>query len=249
MKIDAVVFRLPKAGNTAEEYEDAAYPKKTVRGTFNTFRLAVADGATEASFSGLWAEILVNAYRSNAAGNEGFEDRLPRLQSLWEERISKKPLPWYAEQKLQSGAFAALIGLTLSGGKSSGNWNALAVGDCCLFHVREEQLLESFPLSKSEEFNSRPVLISTNPQYNKNLASSIGQRSGNWQSNDRFYLMSDALACWFLSRFALPTYDPFDSIEAIHSQEDFVAFIALQREDKQLKNDDVTLIRCRLGGS
>src|SRR6267378_47866 len=50
------VFRLPKAGSTQAEYEDAvAWSRR--RGRF-----AVADGASASAFARLWAQLLVQAY-------------------------------------------------------------------------------------------------------------------------------------------------------------------------------------------
>ena len=62
MQILVEGFWLPKAGNTEDEYEDALSPKKTQGKLERKFpRFAVADGATESSFSGLWAQLLVDS--------------------------------------------------------------------------------------------------------------------------------------------------------------------------------------------
>ena len=51
---------IQKAGSPEEEYEDAFWPRRSVSGESRqkeTF--AIADGATESSFSGVWAKQLV----------------------------------------------------------------------------------------------------------------------------------------------------------------------------------------------
>ena len=67
MHVMARALWAPKAGNRSDEYEDAFWPQRTINRTVNRsglFRLAVADGATETSFAGLWARRLVRAYGS-----------------------------------------------------------------------------------------------------------------------------------------------------------------------------------------
>lgn len=67
MRVSIQVFGLPKAGNRADEYEDAYSPKRQGELEGESFRFAVADGATEGSFSRLWAGMLVRSYNINVA--------------------------------------------------------------------------------------------------------------------------------------------------------------------------------------
>src|SRR5947209_8212610 len=108
MRIVSTTLWLPKHGNTNEEYEDAAAPLEPQDTLVDDFRCSVADGATETSFSGLWAKLLVNGFIEGA-------DRT-KLKHLWADAVSTKTLAWYAEQKAESGAYAALVGLTLKAG-------------------------------------------------------------------------------------------------------------------------------------
>jgi len=101
-------FWLPKAGNKPSEYEDAFWPRKPLDRTAPPIRLAVGDGATETSFSALWARLLVRDYGIGYLTAGSLLERLPRLQDLWWRRVSKDPLPWYAEEKLRDGAFSSL---------------------------------------------------------------------------------------------------------------------------------------------
>ena len=76
-------FRLPKAGNTDDEYEDAFYPVSggDLRG--ESLRFAVADGASEGMLSGEWAQVLVKAFCRSA--NEDFASFLDRSYNGWEK--------------------------------------------------------------------------------------------------------------------------------------------------------------------
>src|SRR2546422_7087812 len=111
MHLFAQGFFLPKAGNSHEEYEDAFWPQERIDLHTPAFRCAVADGATETSFSGLWAQMLVRAYCKGELSRK--RQDLSRLQRNWLKFVSGRPLPWYAEEKLRSGAFSSIVGLAL----------------------------------------------------------------------------------------------------------------------------------------
>ena len=143
-----------KAGNAPEEMEDASFPSREAEGVASGARFAVADGATETSFSGLWASTLVRLHGRVGLAAETLLDGLPRWGRYWRRRVGDRDLPWYAEEKLRSGSFAAFAGLTLGapadGAPGAGGgrlrWEAVAAGDSCVFQVREDALMAAFPL-------------------------------------------------------------------------------------------------------
>ena len=252
-------FWVPKHGSSAEEYEDAFAPTRGGELAGEGLRFAVADGATEAAFAKLWARLLVAAYRKGWIGGRtpATHDGLERLGRLWQRRVSGKPLPWYAEEKVRSGSFAALCGLELSVSEDDtaapsgrpensarGTWKCWTVGDCCLFHLRGERLLGSFPVEAPEDFGSRPVLLATKMARNGAALASAGSAWGDWAAGDAFYLMSDAIACWFLTEHTSgrPPWREAHELDA----EGFPGWVSGLREERGLRNDDVTLMRIAL---
>jgi hypothetical protein len=243
------VFSLPKSGNSVAEYEDAYWPRQG-REISGVMRLAVADGATETSFSGLWARLLVNAYGRGRLAEATWNDDLNGIRRAWQRAVGQKPLPWYAEEKLRLGAFSSLTGLTLcppaGPAESGGEVHVLSIGDSCLFQLREGRLIWSFPFTAAEEFNSRPLLISS---LDRGAGDDVAAQRvrGEWQPGDTFFLMTDALACWTL-RMAEAGTDPFVLLQSVESQPAFETLIADQRHCTNaegillLKNDDVTLV-------
>src|SRR5205823_15022454 len=113
------------------------------------------DGASESSFTRRWAELLAETYVAGGIGAATLTDSLRGPQARWSEEVRTRPQPWYVAAKVNAGAFAALAGLTLDG---DGGWHALAVGDCCLFHVRDDALLRAFPIASAAEFDNRPQI-------------------------------------------------------------------------------------------
>lgn len=249
MHVLSQAFWVPKVGNTVDEYEDAFWPKHTIDCSAEGFSCAVADGATETSFSGIWANILVRAYCKGHLKESVLLKTLPKLQKTWRNLVGTKPLPWYADEKLRSGAFSSILGLTLMSPileeGSPAKWEAMAIGDSCLFQVRGGCLISAFPLEHSHEFNSRPSLLSSNPQYNDSLAKITYRKKGNWEPGDEFYLMTDALACWFLNAFEQHTnwWQLVRNLGTPDQVAPFNEWIDELRRTGLIRNDDVTLLR------
>ena len=247
MLVSARQYFTPKAGCTDEEYEDAFYPSDSVDAEKESFSFAVADGATETSYSKMWAQLLVEGYCNGRLTEPNPAEEILSLQSEWSKMVGSRPLPWYAEEKIRSGAFSSLLGLTIKQGHSlpaavEGTWEATAIGDSCLFQIRDDELLRTFPLENSEQFNSRPVLISSNPTYNGNLEEHILNSEGHWQAEDDFYLLTDALACWFFKEVEKDR-KPW---KFKYAQDMFVNRINNLRKKGTLRNDDVTMIHVEI---
>jgi hypothetical protein len=225
----------PKRGSAEREYEDAiaagagpAFPR----------RLAIADGASESSFARLWATLLVDAYAGGALTAGTLLDGLAPLQQRWHAEVTARPLPWYASEKARAGAFAALVGLTLH---EDGTWQAVAAGDCCTLHLRADRLLCSFPLESAAAFDNRPRLLSSNPERNQGLDADIRHACGRFLPGDAFLLMSDALAAHVLRRL-LDERCPLARTLPFRRPRAFRRWVEARRNDRSLRNDDVSLL-------
>ncbi len=264
--MEAVVqaFWVPKLGNSVEEYEDAfafSLPNR---------HFAIADGATESSFADRWAKSLVNQYVANppavALAQTPFPEWLAPLQQQWREGIDWENLPWFAEEKAKSGAFATFLGLTVfdpDGAHKSSlierttalfrkhdapqqwRWKALAVGDSCAFHIRGDKLGSSFPLSRADQFSSRPMLLCSNPSHNSGVWPEVRYLQGDCKPDDLFILATDAVAKWFLEQRQLGG-KPWEVLMALGSNAEFQDLVARLRADKSMRNDDATVLLCQL---
>jgi hypothetical protein len=244
MHVSAFPYSVPKIGNSSEEYEDAYWPSDTVDSECEFVRFAVADGASETSYSGVWGRLLVEAYCKGELYGSAMAESLYHLRATWKGTVGARPLPWYAEEKIRSGAFSSLIGLTLQESRlplgAIGTWVATAIGDSCLFQVSDDELITHFPLFHSEQFNRGPTLLSTDASSNEFLSRHVLNLAGEWKAGDTFYLMTDALACWFLKEVE-DGEKPWKIKRA--TQEMFEAWIAKLRQDGVMRNDDVTMFR------
>ena len=247
----AKAFWLPKEGNSDAEYEDAYFPRHTERRKGRQLRFAVADGATETSFSGLWARILVSAFVRRMVNFSVTPEELHPLQDKWKQSVNGKALPWYAEDKLSSGAFAALLGLEFTendsvGGKNK-SWRAVAFGDSCLVQVRGGEIIAAFPLENSASFTSRPDLLCSLPSTEGSQKETRLTAEGICGCDDTFFLMTDALACWFFKEKEADR-QPWNILRDLDTQGQmsFRALVTSLRATRAIKNDDVTLVRINI---
>ncbi len=244
----------PKGGYDASEYEDAHSVGENAPGV--PLRVAVADGATGATFSGLWANLLATDYTSGRLTTETLPVRVAFLARDWEKRVQSQPLPWYAQAKVSNeGSHAALIGVTLL--PDTGFYQVLAVGDCALFHLRPAEpgadtfrVVRAFPFARWEDFSGTPTLIGTKPTTRANISAHTVVQTGTVQAGDVLYLMSDALAAWFL-RETEKGRSPWHWLAPLDLPDGDATLTAMARDlrdSKRLKNDDVTVIRIRVVG-
>ncbi len=260
-------YWLPRRGNTPDEFEDA-FALDEASG-----RYAVADGATEGCFTGLWARLLVKDFVANAECDAGpWASSLPAVQERWDADVRSRDLDWDAEHWVEQGASAAFLGVVLEnsplplgerpgvensplppgerpGVRASCQWQAVAVGDTCLFHTRNWALLRAFPLDRSDQFNSRPRLVGSRMPPGE-----VHKRQRLWsdgcgQLGDRLWAMTDALAKWCLVEHEAGS-DPWHELELLlgspQSEDRFASWVESLRDSGRLLNDDVTLLAIRL---
>jgi hypothetical protein len=233
-------FHLVKAGNDPADYEDA-FAVDAVRARF-----AVADGATESSFAAGWARLLVEGFVGAHRAPWSNLAWLTPARQQWSAEVDALPLPWYAEDKRADGAFATFLGMAFRAPDSHrpGIWRALAIGDSCLFRVHHGRLMRAFPLGHSEDFGNQPRLIGSR-QGGGEIGHKRHRTGGNWRHGDRFLLMTDALAQWFLRRHEQEAA-PADVVAALLAESDaqaaFADWVEQRRSGEGMRNDDVTLV-------
>jgi hypothetical protein len=230
-------FRVPRRESRVEECEDACAVAPE-RGRF-----AVADGAAESAYSGLWARLLVEEFVRGDQDLPTWPDWIAPLQKRWIDAVrlppGADPLPWYLEERYDQGAFATFLGVSLN----AAGWQALAVGDSCLFHVRQGQLLTSFPLTHSSQFSNSPWLVGSRTSPEEVPRRRGVWVSGDWQPGDRLLLMTDALSRWFLASMEAGER-PWRMLEELldGADEQFAEQVEHWRAEKTLRNDDTTLV-------
>lgn len=234
--------KVPKRGNSPDECEDqlALSPD---RGVF-----AIADGASDAAYSKIWAQILVEAFCENdsaALDPSTFETWLEACRQKWKEwekSLLLKDLPWFTREKLQQGSWSTFLGFRFHADSEWTDhvlWKAIAFGDSCLFVVQGDRLALAFPLENVGDFDTTPPLLSTLPQP---VGEHLRIRSGSVSWGHKIYLMTDALAKWFLD-FYDQGGQPWGKLDVIVNESHLNALVCGLRDAGHMRNDDVALIR------
>lgn len=222
-------LQLTKAGNSDAECEDAA------AWDCATGRFAIADGASESIFAGEWATLLCHSFKDDPPTDSLSSLWLLERQKQWRAQVGGRSDSWFLEQKIHDGAAATFLGLVIDVANAA--WHAVAVGDSCLFQIRDDELLRAFPIERAGLFGSRPPLIgSTQAEKVEPL-----QHQGSLQQGDAFILATDAAAEWILNQVEAGRKPWRDLVEL--PDDLFPAWIDSLRTGKQIKNDDVTLLR------
>ena len=222
-------------------------------------RFAVADGATGSAFADSWAKLLVERFA--ASDDPDLAPWAPSwigaVRESWREDVQwqlavdfgdSEP-PWYVEDAQRQGALATFLGLVIKANEDRYRWRATAVGDTCLFHTRDGELLRSFPIEDTKDFNNYPALLGSCADSGAADGPSI---EGTAQPNDRLWLATDALAEWCLGEKEAGR-GPWQSLEWLlqpaGTDERFASWIERLRSERRLKNDDVTLVIVTLCGA
>jgi len=244
--IKVKVFYLQKDGYRPEQNDDA-FSHDVPNG-----RLAIADGATTAYESGLWARIIVDTFVTNPPKPDQ-DSLIPWLEPLvdqWKKKVFGEELPWYKLAKAQQGSSAALLGMqfTLPPENSvespdfSIPWQALAIGDACLFQIRVNKLIKAFPVEESTNFGITPSLLSTRLEgkYLSHTLNKLEIQQGECEIGDLFILATDAFAQWFLHSTEAGE-KPWFKVKDL-TESEFVALMNSLHQEKKIRNDDVTVL-------
>jgi hypothetical protein len=155
----------PKDGNSTEQNEDA-HRIELMQGASapEGVLIAVADGATEAIYSRLWAQTLVGASEAEwlALNDEDLNEKLDMTRKAFSPLDLASEVPWFVRNKyLSQGSQATLLLATAMTGaeQESVRVRGMAVGDCCLMLFTLGGSVYTFPVTSSDDFGVDPTLI------------------------------------------------------------------------------------------
>jgi hypothetical protein len=232
------VLWYPKDSAFPRDWEDSACCDEQAR------LAAAADGAS-ASFDGRgWSRHLVVCFAAFAPAildGPGVERWVTQVQRSWkaEEPIRKRarpPMPVFVADQPDPPSGATLAAVRVSPGPSP-RFDAVAVGDACVFQVRDDHPILCEPVATAAGFGSRPDLIMTTGS-----APPVTYVAGQLRPGDLVFLATDALAAWLVER--KEDAAAWAALAAM-DQDRFDRFVEAQRSAGELVVDDVTLVRCR----
>ncbi|MFI8992679.1 protein phosphatase 2C domain-containing protein [Streptomyces sp. NPDC053542] len=213
-------------------------------------RVAVADGASRALGSGAWAQCLV--HRFVTAPPRGFDPVRLRTWATaaaddWAAGVDlPSDAPPYLVDAVARGSAATLLGILVDpspAGTNSVWWRAVAIGDTCLFALRNDSVVEAFPLDEPGQFNSTPALIPTAATALAKAFHRPRTTRGACGVGDSLLVMTDALARWTLRRAAQDggVWRFLSRVERTR----FEDTVRTLRDRQEVEADDITFLRCR----
>ena len=243
-RFEARALWAPKRGNTEAQWEDG-YAFDPPAGV-----IAVADGAGSGIFSKLWAELLLESYLARPVALDNPDAVGPWInerRNAWATRVNYPGQRWSVQLRLdQTCGAATFLGLAIGAGPEGSEgatpWEAGAVGDVCLFHVREGHLVDSFPIARAADFSASPALFQSKAM--RPMPSGVVRRGG-IVPGDLLVVATDALAQSLLTEVEAgipPDWGRFWDID----QELWRIEIEALRDRGAIVNDDCTLVLVRL---
>ena len=246
MQFESRVLRLPKDVDYPDQDQDACRIDAP-RGI-----AAIADGVSSGIFSRLWAGILTEAIVADMPdpeNQEAFGRWLTLRREVWASQIDPTRLSWFQKPKLREGAFSTLLWVRLlpdRGSQQPGSCRlrCFAVGDSCLFHVRDGKLLRTFPIQRAAELEANPVVVGSVDLNRDQYLQFKSFEEPCWRG-DLLVLCTDAVADWALrlqESGQPPDWDSYWDVPEQAWREEVMGL----RNQRQMRVDDATLVLLRV---
>lgn len=211
----------------------------------------LCDGASESYDSKKWAKLLASTFCENSlvlfsqkVYQEQIKNILQQCSKYYIQDIDFSKLSWSQTESFGKGSFSTVLACTFIKNYA----HILTIGDSTAFFITQNKnqkyKIESFAYKTFEDYNKRPLLVSTITKQNSFLEANTFKKEHlhKWKikENSILLLMSDALAQWFLQ---YKKQDSLQEIMQIKTNEEFSHFVLKKRTEKQIKTDDTTLIK------
>ena len=241
IRLTASSFIIHKEAENPEDCQDAC-AQNDEKG-----RYAIADGVTRSFFPKEWATLLVEHFCESinlSSVKTDWKDWIGPIQQKWyeqiEEKVSERNL-FYLTNPFNAKKSAASTFIGIEFNKDNDAWEAMIVGDSCLFH-KSGSGFKSYLIENSTDFTNYPEVFASFVRDNHSEPTFI---HGNTNPGDTFILATDALAKWILEHKEIGKLDAaLDRLKVMETDEKFYQFVHEARHDEAIRlvNDDVTLM-------
>jgi len=225
-------------------------------------RYAVADGATREYFSAKLAQELVNRFcfdediiNRDIFNNKKYEEWLEPIQKNWltyiEDIIKNKEVNFVVKNrfhKQHSGA-STFVGLELD--RENLIFKAIVIGDSCLFHIRDKEIVACYLIDDYQEFDnspdfffSRDFILNDENMIEKREFTKPNIVVESFEDGDYFLLATDAISKWLLTQKHKGKWEKIWNNLLKEDKDWYDNLIGEYREDKdnKLDDDDVTIL-------
>lgn len=198
-------------------------------------RIAVSDGASESFHSKAWAKILAERYVKNPRFNVS---SLTLAIKAYKKMHDISQMSWAQQNAYERGSFASLLGVSCSEKRES--LKILAVGDTEAVLLSSDGTNKYFPYSSADEFNTRPLLFSSEHRHNI-FYESPSRFQVTWKDFDKTHAIllcvTDALAEW-----AFGAEGRWSRLAGLRYEWEFHRLVLEERMAGKMRLDDTTLL-------
>jgi len=242
-------LKCPKQGEAYEDCQDACCYN------LNNNRFAVADGVSSSFYPAIYSRLLTDYFcnSQDEINRNLFDEKhnwkkwLKNIQNSWVSNVAKKvelSNKYYVRNRFHANdhAGSTFVGIEIDQEANQLNWKAMIIGDSCLMHfsynTQKEKLIlnQTYPLTKSDEFNYTPPYFPSRPVKNNPYEPIFIEKEA--RINDRFILATDAISKWIFNAMEkkLKCLKNMFTIKEEH--------INLYRNDQEcpMENDDVVML-------
>lgn len=205
-------------------------------------KFAISDGVSKSFFPKIWSDLLVEKYVNQKDWKD--EEFILECQKEWQAKIDKivshPETKWFTKSQYnrKDPALATFVGLQFL--ETEQKWIAQALGDSFLFFIPKES--SEIEIQLSSKPDSEPIVFDNFPDYLSSIGNSHkGEKKsikGEKIKEGTFYLMTDALAEWFLQDIELA----IPKLKNIQNQEQFLVTIEDERNTNRLNDDDSAVL-------
>ncbi|HJT57762.1 MAG TPA: hypothetical protein VJ761_14775 [Ktedonobacteraceae bacterium] len=251
-------FSVAKNNDLAVRNEDACVISE------DESRFALCDGASSSNLPRPWATLLgqqwINYpfYDRRAIDPDSLSHWLAEPRQRWANWVLKTWQQTVNERNRaigstlvssdqvgvilnERGAAATLLGLVINRQKQE--WQAMAIGDTCLFVIHERRIKPVMPITQSRMFTDTPPLLKSLPNSRPPY---FHYKADRYQTGDILFMATDTLAEWLVRQFESGQFE-WVPLLSIGDQPSFTQFVQHLYERSFLeKDDDISLVRIPL---
>lgn len=217
--------------------------------------IAVSDGISQTIFSGVWSEILTNAFVEDPWGiDAAIPFRKQYLSDCWYKRVEERKQAlrdkgnemnlYMLERMLSDGktAGATFLGIQFNGQK----WDGIVLGDTCLIEIKDGSVKEIHTSQKSETFDNMPDFYDSDEK--KDGRGAEKRISGELSPNETLFLVSDPFSDFFSEhKDEAPKF--VKELLNVSSHEEYESLVERWRDEHHMHNDDSTVVIVEYDGT
>lgn len=202
---------------------------------------ALSDGASESFDSRSWATILCGLAASGSGVHpESVTECVRQYNSIYD----LPNLSWSKAAAFERGSFATLLSVRHNLERAEAE--IFGIGDSVIVLCQSGVVTRTFPLLTADEFEQRPLLLSTRNEHNDFLSDPLFNTKHvavhPVSLETTALLLTDAIGHWCY-RALEDGRDDWRFLLSVDSAEVFHGFVIAARADGRMKLDDTTLVR------